>query len=50
LFVLVTTSNSPDIIMPAYNRQGWYSVFFVIYLIINLYMFMGVFLAVVYNR
>ena len=50
LFVLVTASNSPDIMMPAYDRNRLYSIFFVTFLIINLYMFMAVFLAVVYNR
>ena len=28
----------------------WFSVFFILYLVVNLYMFMSVFLAVVYNR
>ena len=50
LFVLVTTSNSPDVMMPAYDRNIFYSIFFIVFLIINLYMFMAVFLAVVYNR
>lgn len=49
LYVLTTTANNPDIMMPAYDYAPWYAVFFVVFLIINLYMFMSVFLAVVYH-
>uniref|UniRef100_A0A8C4YF96 Ion transport domain-containing protein n=1 Tax=Gopherus evgoodei TaxID=1825980 RepID=A0A8C4YF96_9SAUR len=38
LYVLVTTANSPDVMMPAFD------------FIINTYLFMSVFLAVVYNN
>ncbi|KAM8945491.1 two pore channel protein 2-like [Pelodytes ibericus] len=50
LYVLVTTSNSPDIMMPAYDYNWWYSIFFIAYIILNTYIFMSVFLAVVYNN
>ncbi|XP_030051782.1 two pore calcium channel protein 1 isoform X2 [Microcaecilia unicolor] len=50
LYVLVTTANSPDVMMPAYDYNGWYSIFFIVYIIINTYIFMSVFLAVVYNN
>ncbi|XP_034283411.1 two pore calcium channel protein 1-like [Pantherophis guttatus] len=50
MYVLVTTANSPDIMMPAYDFSWWYSLFFIIYVIINTYIFMSVFLAVVYNN
>uniref|UniRef100_A0A8D2CPS5 Ion transport domain-containing protein n=1 Tax=Sciurus vulgaris TaxID=55149 RepID=A0A8D2CPS5_SCIVU len=50
LYVLVTTANSPDVMMPAYNSQWWYSLFFMAYLVVNTYIFMSVFLAVVYNN
>ncbi|XP_058021069.1 two pore calcium channel protein 1-like isoform X2 [Ahaetulla prasina] len=36
--------------MPAYDFSWWYSLFFIIYVIINTYIFMSVFLAVVYNN
>jgi two pore calcium channel protein 3 len=49
LFVLVTTANSPDIMMPAYDSNRVYIFFFLAFLIVNLYLFMRVFLAVVYN-
>ncbi|KAM6202375.1 two pore channel protein 2-like [Rhynchocyon petersi] len=50
LFVLVTTANSPDVMMPAYDFNWWYSLYFLTYIIINTYIFMSVFLAVVYNN
>lgn len=36
--------------MPAYNASSWFAVFFIIYILINTYIFMSVFLAVVYNN
>ena len=50
MYVLVTTANHPNVMMPAVRKTKWLAVFFVVYLIVNLYMFMSVFLAVVYNR
>ncbi|XP_071370556.1 two pore segment channel 3, partial [Centroberyx affinis] len=50
LYVLVTTANSPDVMMPAYNASNFFAVFFIVYILINTYIFMSVFLAVVYNN
>ncbi|XP_054841352.1 two pore calcium channel protein 1-like isoform X2 [Eublepharis macularius] len=50
MYVLVTTANSPDVMMPAYDFSGWYCLFFITYVVINTYIFMSVFLAVVYNN
>lgn len=50
LYVLVTTANSPDVMMPAYNSSSVFAVFFISYIVINTYIFMSVFLAVVYNN
>ncbi|KAM9063074.1 two pore channel protein 2-like [Sarcophilus harrisii] len=50
LYVLVTTANSPYVMMPAYNLDWRYSLFFITYIVINTYIFMSVFLAVVYNN
>ncbi|XP_067115529.1 two pore segment channel 3 [Osmerus mordax] len=50
LYVLVTTANSPDVMMPAYNSHVLFAVFFILYILINTYIFMSVFLAVVYNN
>ena len=35
--------------MPAYDANQWYALFFVVFLIINLYIFMNVLLAVIFN-
>ncbi|XP_035515599.1 two pore segment channel 3 [Morone saxatilis] len=50
LYVLVTTANSPDVMMPAYNSSFVFAIFFILYILINTYIFMSVFLAVVYNN
>uniref|UniRef100_A0A9R1SJ09 Two pore segment channel 3 n=2 Tax=Cyprinus carpio TaxID=7962 RepID=A0A9R1SJ09_CYPCA len=50
LYVLVTTANSPDVMMPAYNYSVFFTVFFILYIVINTYTFMSFFLAVVYNN
>lgn len=50
LYVLVTTANSPDVMMPAYNTSFVFAIFFILYILINTYIFMSVFLAVVYNN
>uniref|UniRef100_H2MDU1 Ion transport domain-containing protein n=1 Tax=Oryzias latipes TaxID=8090 RepID=H2MDU1_ORYLA len=50
LYVLVTTANSPDVMMPAYNANVGFAIFFILYILINTYIFMSVFLAVVYNN
>ncbi|KAJ8392380.1 hypothetical protein AAFF_G00075050 [Aldrovandia affinis] len=50
LYVLVTTANSPDVMMPAYNSNVFFAIFFIVYILVNTYIFMSVFLAVVYNN
>ncbi|XP_059149690.1 two pore channel protein 1-like [Physella acuta] len=49
LFVLLTTANYPDVMMPAYNESRYYCVFFIIYLSLELYFLMNLLLAVVYD-
>ncbi|PFX29704.1 Two pore calcium channel protein 1 [Stylophora pistillata] len=49
LFVLLTTANYPDVMMPAYNRSRWSVIFFVIYIAVVLYFLMNLLLAVVYD-
>ena len=49
MFVLLTTANFPDIMMPSYSDNMWYSVFFISYLGINLYFLMNLMLTVVYK-
>ncbi|CAM9131385.1 unnamed protein product [Lampetra planeri] len=50
LYVLVTTANSPDVMMPAYNASLAFAIFFIVYILVNTYIFMSVFLAVVFNN
>uniref|UniRef100_A0A6I8NXX1 Two pore segment channel 1 n=1 Tax=Ornithorhynchus anatinus TaxID=9258 RepID=A0A6I8NXX1_ORNAN len=49
LFVLLTTANFPDVMMPSYSRSGWSCVFFIVYLSIELYFIMSLLLAVVFD-
>lgn len=50
LFVLLTTSNFPDVMIPYYARSKWASLFFVVFLLVHLYFLMNLVLAVVYER
>ncbi|XP_014770199.2 two pore channel protein 1 isoform X1 [Octopus bimaculoides] len=49
LFVLLTTANYPDVMMPAYNESRFYVAFFIIYLSLELFFLMNLLLAVVYD-
>ncbi|GAB1599140.1 two pore calcium channel protein 1-like [Argonauta hians] len=49
LYVLVTTANNPDVMMPAYDFSNWEALFFIVVLIVLLYIFMSIVLAAIYN-
>ncbi|RUS82903.1 hypothetical protein EGW08_009326 [Elysia chlorotica] len=49
LFVLLTTSNYPDVMMPSYHKSRFYALFFIVYLSLELYFLMNLLLAVVYD-
>eukprot|EP00039_Didymoeca_costata_P013237 m.198064 g.198064 ORF g.198064 m.198064 type:complete len:785 (-) comp15714_c0_seq20:2647-5001(-) len=49
LYVLVTSANFPDVMMPAYYGSRWYAVGFAVFLVITMYMFLSIVLAVVYS-
>ncbi|XP_045184033.2 two pore channel protein 2-like [Mercenaria mercenaria] len=49
LYVLVTTANNPDVMMPAYEKNRWYCLFFTSYIILCLYLILNILLAVTYN-
>merc|ERR1719382_1108498 len=40
LYILVTTANNPDIMMPAYNKHSFYAIFFIVFEAVSLYIFM----------
>jgi two pore calcium channel protein 1 len=50
LFVSLTTSNYPDIMMPAFARSRYYAFFFVLYMGFGMYFVLNLFLALVYER
>ncbi|UJR32188.1 hypothetical protein I4U23_019652 [Adineta vaga] len=50
LYVLTTTANNPDIMMPAFNVSMVYVLFFMAYLLVNLYLFMNLLLAVIFSN
>ncbi|XP_022331282.2 uncharacterized protein LOC111129290 [Crassostrea virginica] len=48
LYVLVTTANSPDVMMPAYDYSNWFALFFIFYIVICWLIFMSIVLAAIY--
>lgn len=50
MFVLLTTSNYPDVMLPSYAQERRYSIFFITYLIIGLFMLMNLLLAIFYSN
>ena len=36
--------------MPAYDYNNWFALLFGVYVVVNLYIFMNIVLAVVYNN
>ncbi|XP_068750290.1 two pore channel protein 1-like isoform X2 [Montipora capricornis] len=49
LFVLLTTANYPDVMMPSYSHSRWSAIFFIVYVSVVLYFLMNLLLAVVYD-
>jgi hypothetical protein len=50
MLVLLTTTNFPDIMLPAYSTNRLYGFFFMVYLLIGFYLFMSMLLAVFYSN
>ena len=48
MFVCLTTSNYPDIMLESYDRSRLFALFFIIYLIIGLFIFLNLLLAIFY--
>ncbi|KAJ0986103.1 hypothetical protein J5N97_004459 [Dioscorea zingiberensis] len=49
MFVLFTTSNNPDVWIPAYKNSRWSCLFFVLYVLVAVYFLTNLILAVVYD-
>mmetsp|Transcript_13614 Transcript_13614/g.21305 ORF Transcript_13614/g.21305 Transcript_13614/m.21305 type:complete len:136 (+) Transcript_13614:673-1080(+) len=50
MLVLMTTSNYPDIMLPAYQRSRLACIYFISYLIIGLFLLMNLLLAIFYSN
>ncbi|KAH3859383.1 two pore channel protein 1-like [Dreissena polymorpha] len=49
LYILVTTANNPDVMVPAYDKNRLYCLYFTLYIIICLYLMLNILLAVTYS-
>eukprot|EP00257_Ricinus_communis_P025458 XP_025012872.1 two pore calcium channel protein 1A isoform X2 [Ricinus communis] len=49
MFILFTTSNNPDVWIPAYKASRWYCLFFVLYVLLAVYFITSLILAAVYD-
>ncbi|XP_078741919.1 two pore channel protein 1 [Lampetra fluviatilis] len=49
LFILLTTANYPDVMLPSYSRNPFSCIFFIAYLSVELYFLTNLLLAVVFH-
>lgn len=50
MFVLLTTSNFPDVMLPSYAQGRHFALFYVTYLIVGLFLLMNLLLAIFYSN
>jgi two pore calcium channel protein 1 len=50
LFILTTTANYPDVMMPAYQKYSYAPLFFIFFLLFGLYFIGNLILAAIYNN
>jgi len=48
--VLITTSNFPDVMLPAYNTSTWYTLYFITFIVFGVFFLMNVLLAVIFDN
>ncbi|KAG5545318.1 hypothetical protein RHGRI_017699 [Rhododendron griersonianum] len=49
MLILFTTSNNPEVWIPAYKASRWFCLFFILYVLLGVYLVTNLFLAVVYD-
>ena len=49
MLILLTTANFPDVMLPSYNASFFWSLYFVTFLVLGLYMLLNLLLAQVFN-
>ncbi|CAL0323640.1 unnamed protein product [Lupinus luteus] len=49
IFILFTTSNNPDVWVPAYKASRWYCLYFILFVLLGVYFVTNLVLAVVYD-
>ena len=50
MLVCLTTSNFPDVMLPGYNAWRGYAILFIIYMVLGLFLFMSLVLAIFYSN
>jgi len=50
MLVCLTTSNFPDVMLPGYMAWRWYCILFLIYMVMGLFLFMSLVLAIFYSN
>ena len=50
MFILMTTANFPDVMLPAYEKNYWVIIFFLSFLIVGLFFIMSLLLANIFNK
>jgi hypothetical protein len=50
VLVLMTTSNYPDVMLPAYQMSRLYFIYFFVYLVVGLFLLMNILLAIFYSN
>jgi two pore calcium channel protein len=50
MFVLLTTSNFPMVMLPSYNSSRVFCLFYILFLVIGLFLLMNLLLAIFYSN
>jgi hypothetical protein len=49
MFILITTANFPDVMLAAYESTPLTTFYFILYLVLGLFLFMNILIAIFYN-